>query len=98
MRSAHSEELSLLARERDAGTARLEDAEGEAELLKERIRDADKENEVCERVSEKRREISGLRGDEVSTYSTFRRAAEIWRECGQNLRTLPYCLLTPLCR
>ena len=51
MRSAHSEELSLLARERDAATARLEDAEGEAELLKERIRGADEENEVCERTS-----------------------------------------------
>ena len=52
MRSAHSEELSLLARERDAATARLEGAEGEAELLKERIRGADEENEVCERAGE----------------------------------------------
>ena len=48
VRSAHSEELSLLARERDAATARLEGAEGEAGQLKKRIRDADMENEVCE--------------------------------------------------
>ena len=48
-RSAHSEELSLLAGERDAATARLEGAEGEAEMLRERVRHADKENEVCER-------------------------------------------------
>ena len=54
MRSAHSEELSLLARERDAATARLEGAEGEAELLKEKIREAEQENEVCERVGKGR--------------------------------------------
>ena len=54
VRSAHSEELSLLARERDAATARLEGAEGEAELLKEKIREAEQENEVCERVGKGR--------------------------------------------
>ena len=59
MRSAHSEELSLLARERDAASARLEGAEGEAELLKERIRGADEENEVCERASEREGEEVG---------------------------------------
>ena len=59
-RSAHSEELSLLAGERDAATARLEGAEGEAEMLRERVRHADKENEVCGRRG--RKEGDGMGG------------------------------------
>ena len=61
-RSAHSEELSLLAGERDAATARLEGAEGEAEMLRERVRHADKENEVCEGRGRKEGDGRGRRG------------------------------------